>query len=57
MRGFEGGMRPLQAKFTSDMDSLRISVEWSFSLIVRNWSFMDHEKNLKVWKQPIAKMY
>ena len=57
MRGFKGAMTPRQAKFTSNMNSLRISVEWSFSLIVRDWSFMDHEKNLKVWKQPIAKMY
>jgi len=57
MRGFKGGMNALQAKFSSEMNSLRISVEWSFSLIVRDWSFMDHEKNLKVWKQRVAKMY
>jgi len=42
MRGFKGGMNALQAKFSSEMNSLRISVEWSFSLIVRDCSFMDH---------------
>ena len=57
MRGFKGVMTLDQQAFTTAMSSVRESVEWGFSLIVRDWAFVDYEKNLKLHKQPIGKLY
>jgi len=57
MRGFKGAMTPQQAAFSSSMSAVRIGVEWGFMLVCRDWAFVDYEKNLKIWKQPIAKLY
>ena len=39
------------------MSRVRESVEWGFSLILRDWSFLDFRKNLKIGKQPIGLLY
>ena len=57
MRGFKGVMTPEQRAFSKAMSSVREAVEWGFSLIVRDWAFVDYTKNLKIHKQPIAKLY
>ena len=57
MRGYKGAMRPDERAFTVAMNTLRVSVEQAFGLVVRDWAFVDFESNLKIWKQPIAKMY
>jgi hypothetical protein len=57
MRGFKGVMTPQQQAFSTAMSSVREGVEWGFSLIVRDWAFMDYAKNLKIYKQPIGKLY
>ena len=50
-------MTPQQAAFSSSMSAVRIGVEWGFMLVCRDWAFVDYVKNLKIWKQPIAKLY
>ena len=57
MRGFKGSVRPEQRDFTIAMNSLRVRVEQSFGLVVRNWAFVDCENNLKIWMSPIGKLY
>ena len=57
MRGSKGTMTPQQAAFSSAMSSVRIGVEWGFMLVVRDWKFVDYESNLKIWQQPIGKLY
>ena len=57
LRGFKGAASPAQLAFSTEMSSVRESVEWGFSLIIRDWAFLDFHKNQKVWKQPVAKMY
>ena len=39
------------------MSAVRETVEWGFSLIVRDWCFIDFRKNLKLKKQPIGRLY
>ena len=46
-----------QQDFNTAMSGVRISVEWLFGDVVRNFAFLDWKKNLKVWLQPVAKYY
>lgn len=48
---------PEQELENTVMKSLRESVEWSFSGIVRLFSFIDYPKNLKLFLSPIAEMF
>jgi len=57
LRGFKGAMTPAQKQFSTAMSSVREVVEWGFSLIVRDWAFVDYRKNLKIGKQPIGRLY
>jgi len=57
MRGFKGVMNPRQAAFSRAMNALRVSVEWGFMLVVRDWRYIDCEKHLKIMLQPIGKLY
>ena len=41
----------------SAMNVLRVSVEWSFLHIARDWSFVTSEKNLKISWQPIGRIH
>ena len=57
LRGFKGAMTQEQQTFSTAMSSVRESVEWGFMLIVRGSVFVDYRKNLKIGKQPIARIY
>ena len=57
LRGFKGAMTPLQRAFSTAMSRLRESVEWGFALVLRDWAFLDRQKNLKLFKQPIGKLF
>ncbi|KAH9110594.1 hypothetical protein AeMF1_014649 [Aphanomyces euteiches] len=46
-----------QASFNKKMSSVRVSVEWCFAGILRDWAFLNYKKNLKVFLSPVAKMY
>jgi hypothetical protein len=46
-----------QKQFNKAMSKSRISVEWEFGDIVREWAFLDFKKNQKVFLQPLAKYY
>ena len=57
LRAFKGAMTALQQLFNTGMSGVRISVEWGFGLVVNDWKFLDEKKNLKLYKQPIAKIF
>ena len=39
------------------MSNVRIAVEWEFGMIARKFAFLDFEKNLKLFLQPVARYY
>lgn len=57
LRGFKGAMTPAQRAFSTAMSRLRETVEWGFALVLRDWAFLDRKKNLKLFKQPIGKLF
>ncbi|KAF0741162.1 hypothetical protein Ae201684P_002225 [Aphanomyces euteiches] len=46
-----------QELFNKRMSRVRVSVEWCFGSVLSNWAFIDFKKNLKVFLQPIGKLY
>ncbi|XP_064643071.1 uncharacterized protein LOC135497238 [Lineus longissimus] len=46
-----------QKEFNKRMSSVRQSVEWQFGEIVGIFAFLDYEKNLKLYLQPVGKLY
>ncbi|XP_064653070.1 uncharacterized protein LOC135503424 [Lineus longissimus] len=46
-----------QKRFNKRMSSVRESVEWQFGKIVKDFAFLDFEKNLKLYLQPVEKLY
>ena len=57
LRGYKGAMTAAQRAFSTEMSRLRGSVEWGFSLVIADWTYVDYKKNLKLLQQPIGKMY
>lgn len=43
--------------FNTDMSRLRVSVEWGYGKICKEFVFMDFSKNFKVLLQPVGKLY
>ena len=39
------------------MSSVRECVEWGFGKVVSIFAFMDFKKNLRIYLQPVGKMY
>ena len=39
------------------MSKIRQAVEWSFGKVSTLWAFVDFEKNLMLYKQPVAVIY
>ncbi|XP_013383168.1 uncharacterized protein LOC106153684 [Lingula anatina] len=48
---------PEQHAFNSEMSRVRESVEWAFGKIVQTFAFLDFKKNLKLYLQPVGKLY
>jgi hypothetical protein len=46
-----------QRSLNRKMADLRIAVEWRFGDIVRDFAFIDFKKNLKLYLQPVGKLY
>lgn len=46
-----------QKLFNLTMSKLRVSVEWEFGDLDRQFAFIDFKKNLKIFLQPVAKYY
>ena len=56
--GFKGGvLSPREQIFNSRMSAVRVSVEWSFGDIIKNFAFLDFKKNLKISLSPVGKIY
>ena len=56
--GFGGAhLTPNQSEFNARMSAVRVSVEWLFGDVLRNFSYLDWKRNLKVLLQPVAKYY
>jgi hypothetical protein len=45
-----------QKEFNETMSKVRISVEWTFGKISKEFAFVDYKKNLKLHLQPIGKL-
>lgn len=46
-----------QKQFNSDMSAFRVSVEWQFGKVAQQFAFLDYKKNLKLFLQPVGKLY
>ena len=44
-------------RFNTEMSSVRECVEWQFGKLVQQFAFLDFKKNLKVFLQPVGKLY
>lgn len=57
-RGFRGvDLTPAQKAYNRELSAVRITVEWSFGLVVGLFPFVDFRKNLKLMLSPIGKYY
>ena len=43
--------------FNTAMSKVQQSVEWEFGKVVRLWTFLNFEKNLKLFLSPVGKLY
>ncbi|XP_023221108.1 protein ALP1-like [Centruroides sculpturatus] len=50
-------LTPEQQVFNSRMSSVRECVEWVFGKIIQKFAFLDLKKNLKLFLQPVGKLY
>ena len=46
-----------QRLFNRDMSAARVTVEWLFGIVLRDFAFLDFKANLKLWLSPIAIYY
>jgi hypothetical protein len=53
----DGRSNPLHAAFNYKMSQSRITVEWGYHMILRDWTALDFKRNLKIFKSPIACYY
>ena len=47
-RPHKGLLTDDQKNFNKDMSSGRVTVEWGFGLVVKNWSWVDYRHSMKV---------
>lgn len=52
-----GNITPGQAAFNKSMSQVRQAVEWEFGKVVTLFAFLDFRKNLKLYLQPVGKLY
>jgi len=45
------------AEFNKRMAGSRIAVEWGFSEILRNWTYLDFKRGLKLGLSPVGSLY
>lgn len=57
-RGFRGvDLTPAQKAYNRHLSGVRVTVEWSFGLVVGLFPFVDYRKNMKLMLSPIGKYY
>lgn len=54
---FRGDLTPEQTDFNKSMSRVRESVEYGFGKIEQYYAFANYKKNLKLYLQPIGKIY
>jgi len=47
----------IERQFNNSMRKARIAVEWTFSKIVKEFAFLNFDKNLKIYLQPVGMYY
>ena len=57
MRGQRGACTAEQRQLSAEMNSLRVSVEQGYEMIIRDWKYVDYVKQKKIFLQPAAKIY
>jgi hypothetical protein len=57
LRGLTGALTPAEQRFCELMNSLRVTVEWGFGLLLRDWAFVDFSKNQKLGMKPLGRLY
>lgn len=53
----DGRIDARHAAFNHSMSQSRITVEWSYHMVLRSWTALDFKRNLKIFKSPIAAYY
>ena len=53
LRGYKGACTRDQAEFSAAMNRVRVTVEWGFALIVRDWKFVDYRQSMRLLQQPV----
>jgi hypothetical protein len=56
-RAIKGRLSVRARILNKKMKSLRISVEWGFGGVHQQWAYLTYSKGMKMFKQPVAKMY
>ena len=51
----EGGID--EALYNQIMSSVRITVEWGFGAIIKQWKFLDFQQSMKIFECPVAQYY
>lgn len=54
---FRNPTNELEELFNRRMSAVRICVEWQFGKLLTEFAFLDFKKNLKIFLQPVAKLY
>ena len=46
-----------EALYNRIMSSVRITVEWGFGAIIKQWKFLDFRQSMKIFECPVAQYY
>ena len=46
-----------EALYNHIMSSMRITVEWGFGAIIKQWKFLDFRQSMKIFECPVAQYY
>ena len=46
-----------EALYNCIISSVRITVEWGFGAIIRQWKFLDFQQSMKIFECPVAQYY
>jgi nuclease HARBI1 len=53
----ESSLSEEESEFNNRMSKVRVSVEWCFGKVISLFPFVDFKKNLKIYLQPVGKLY
>ena len=52
-----GLLTPMMKQYNFDMSCVRVTVEWLFGDLIKDFKFLDFKKNLKIGMSSVGKMY